>query len=91
MGSYNAAYAYKVQRLLLRSGVNLVCNPMVNLHLPGRFDDYPKRRGLTRVKEMLAAGVNVAFGHDNIKDPWLPLGTANPVQVAMVGARWPPN
>jgi cytosine deaminase len=91
MGSYNAAYAYKVQRLLPRSGVNLVCNPMVNLHLPGRFDDYPKRRGLTRVKEMLAAGVNVAFGHDNIKDPWLPMGTANPVQVAMVGARWPPN
>jgi cytosine/creatinine deaminase len=86
MGSYNAAYAYKLQRLLLRSGVNLVCNPMVNLHLQGRFDDYPKRRGLTRVKEMLAAGVNVAFGHDDIMDPWMPLGTANPVQVALVGA-----
>jgi cytosine/creatinine deaminase len=86
MGSYNAAYAYKLQRLLLRSGVNLVCNPMVNLHLQGRFDDYPKRRGLTRVKEMLAAGVNVAFGHDDIMDPWFPLGTANPVQVALVGA-----
>jgi cytosine deaminase len=86
MGSYNAAYAYKLQRLLLRSGINLVCNPMVNLHLQGRFDDYPKRRGLTRVKEMLAAGVNVAFGHDDIMDPWFPMGTANPVQVAMVGA-----
>jgi cytosine deaminase len=86
MGSYNAAYAYKLQRLLLRSGVNLVCNPMVNLHLQGRFDDYPKRRGLTRVKEMLAAGVNVAFGHDDIMDPWFPLGTANPAQVAFVGA-----
>ncbi|MDX6431797.1 MAG: cytosine/creatinine deaminase [Streptosporangiaceae bacterium] len=86
MGSYNAAYAYKLQQLLLRSGVNLVCNPMVNLHLQGRFDDYPKRRGLTRVKEMLAAGVNVAFGHDDIMDPWFPLGTANPVQVALVGA-----
>jgi cytosine deaminase len=86
MGSYNAAYAYKLQRLLLRSGVNLVCNPMVNLHLQGRFDDYPKRRGLTRVKEMLAAGVNVAFGHDDIMDPWFPLGTANPVQVALVGS-----
>jgi cytosine deaminase len=86
MGSYNAAYAYKLQRLLLRSGVNLVCNPMVNLHLQGRFDDYPKRRGLTRVKEMLAAGVNVAFGHDDIMDPWFPLGTANPAQVALVGA-----
>lgn len=86
MGSYNAAYAYKLRRLLLRSGVNLVCNPMVNLHLQGRFDDYPKRRGLTRVKEMLAAGVNVAFGHDDIMDHWFPLGTANPVQVALVGA-----
>ncbi|MCW2643014.1 MAG: codA2 [Dactylosporangium sp.] len=86
MGSYNAAYAYKLQRLLLRSGINLVCNPMVNLHLQGRFDDYPKRRGLTRVKEMLAAGVNVAFGHDDIMDPWFPLGTANPAQVALVGA-----
>lgn len=86
MGSYNAAYAYKLQRLLLRSGVNLVCNPMVNLHLQGRFDDYPKRRGLTRVKEMLTAGVNVAFGHDDIMDPWMPLGTANPVQVALVGS-----
>jgi cytosine deaminase len=86
MGSYNAAYAYKLQRLLLRSRINLVCNPMVNLHLQGRFDDYPKRRGLTRVKEMLTAGVNVAFGHDDIMDPWFPLGTANPAQVALVGA-----
>ncbi|GLW09762.1 hypothetical protein Misp01_48910 [Microtetraspora sp. NBRC 13810] len=86
MGSYNGAYAYKLQRLLLRSGVNLVCNPMVNLHLQGRFDAYPKRRGLTRVKEMLAAGVNVAFGHDDVMDPWFPLGTANPVQVALVGS-----
>jgi len=86
MGSYNPAYSYKLQRILLRSGVNLVCNPMVNLHLQGRFDGYPKRRGLTQVKEMLAAGVNVAFGHDDIMDPWFPLGTASPVQVALVGA-----
>jgi cytosine deaminase len=86
MGSYNAAYAYKMQRLLLRSGVHLICNPLINLHLQGRFDAYPKRRGLTRVKEMLAAGVNVAFGSDDIMDPWFPLGTANPVQVALVGA-----
>nr|WTB35037.1 cytosine deaminase [Streptomyces sp. NBC_00830] len=86
MGSYNAAYAYKLQRLLLRSGVHLVCNPLINLHLQGRFDAYPKRRGLTRVKEMLAAGVNVAFGSDDIMDPWFPLGTGNPVQVALVGA-----
>ncbi|MEO6826196.1 MAG: cytosine deaminase [Microbacteriaceae bacterium] len=86
MGSYNAAYSYKLQRIVARSGINLVCNPMVNLHLQGRFDSYPKRRGLTQVKEMLAAGVNVAFGQDDIMDPWYPMGTANPVQVANLGA-----
>jgi len=63
----------------------MVSNPMVSLHLQGRFDDYPKRRGLTQVKELLAAGVNVAFGHDDVMDPWYPLGTANPLQVAHVG------
>ncbi len=86
MGSYNSAYALKLERILVRSGINLVSNPLVNLHLQGRLDDYPKRRGLTRVKEMLAAGINVAFGHDDIMDPWYPLGTGNPVQVAFVGA-----
>lgn len=86
MGSYGAAYSYKLQRILARAGINLVSNPMVNLHLQGRFDGYPRRRGLTQVKEMLSAGVNVAFGHDDVMDPWYPLGTANPVQVAHVGA-----
>jgi cytosine deaminase len=86
MGSYSPAYSFKLQRILLRSGINLVCNPMVNLHLQGRFDAYPKRRGLTQVKEMLGAGVNVAFGHDDVIDPWFPLGTANPLMVAHVGA-----
>jgi cytosine deaminase len=86
MGSYNPAYSYKLQRILARSGINLVSNPMVSMHLQGRFDGYPKRRGLTQVKEMLAAGVNVAFGHDDVMDPWFPLGTGNPVQVALVGA-----
>lgn len=86
MGSYNAAYSYKLRRILSRAGINLVCNPMVNLHLQGRFDGYPKRRGLTQVKEMYEAGVNVAFGHDDVMDPWFPLGTGNPLQVAHVGA-----
>ena len=86
MGSYNAAYSFKLQRIIARSGINLVCNPVVNLHLQGRFDSYPKRRGLTQVKEMLAAGVNVAFGSDDIMDPWYPMGTADPVLVAYVGA-----
>jgi cytosine deaminase len=86
MGSYNAAYSYKLRRIIARAGINLVCNPLVNLHLQGRFDGYPKRRGLTQVKEMLSAGVNVAFGHDDIMDPWYPLGTASPIQVAHAGA-----
>jgi cytosine/creatinine deaminase len=86
MGSYNPAYCYKLERILSRSGINMVSNPLVSLHLQGRFDGYPKRRGLTRVKELLAAGVNVAFGHDDLMDPWYPLGTANPAQVALVGA-----
>ncbi|MFD9477216.1 MULTISPECIES: cytosine deaminase [Streptomyces] len=85
MGSYNGAYSFKLQRLLARSGINLVSNPFANLGLQGRFDAYPKRRGLTQVKEMLAAGVNVAFGHDDVMDPWNPLGTANPLQTALVG------
>jgi cytosine deaminase len=86
MGSYGPAYSYKLQRILSRSGINLVSNPLVNLHLQGRFDGYPKRRGLTQVKELLGAGVNVAFGSDDLMDPWYPLGTANPIQVALVGA-----
>jgi cytosine deaminase len=86
MGSYNPAYSYKLRRIISRSGINIVCNPLVNLHLQGRFDGYPKRRGLTQVRELLADGVNVAFGHDDIMDPWYPLGTANAVEVAHVGA-----
>lgn len=86
MGSYNPSYSYKLQRLLRRSDINLIANPLVNLHLQGRFDGYPKRRGLTQVKEMLAAGVNVAFGQDCVMDPWYPLGTANPLLAAHGGA-----
>ncbi len=82
MGSYNSAYGFKLERLLSRSGINLVSNPIVNLNLQGRFDAYPKRRGLTRVKEMLGAGVNVAFGSDDVMDPWFPLGTASPLLLA---------
>jgi cytosine deaminase len=85
MGSYNPAYSYKLHRIIARSGIHMVSNPLVSLHLQGRFDDYPKRRGLTQVKELLAAGVNVAFGHDDVMDPWYPLGTANALQVAHVG------
>ncbi|MEN8701805.1 cytosine deaminase [Bacillus infantis] len=85
MGSYNDAYAYKLFRLLKMSEINFVANPLVNIHLQGRFDTYPKRRGITRVKELLEAGMNVSFGHDDIFDPWYPLGTGNMLQVLHMG------
>lgn len=85
MHSYNGAYASRLFRLLKMSGINFVANPLVNIHLQGRFDDYPKRRGITRVKEMLASDINVCFGHDDVFDPWYPLGTANMLQVLHMG------
>jgi cytosine/creatinine deaminase len=85
MGSYNDAYAFKLMRLLSLSGISFVANPLVNIHLQGRFDTYPKRRGLTRVKELLAQGINVCFGHDDLSDPWYPIGTANMLQVLHMG------
>lgn len=85
MGSYNDAYAYKLFRLLKMSEINFVSNPLVNIHLQGRFDTYPKRRGLTRVKELVEAGMNICFGHDDIVDPWYPLGTGNMLQVLHMG------
>jgi len=85
MHSYNNAYTYKLFRLLKMSGISFVCNPLVNIHLQGRFDTYPKRRGLTRVPEMVEAGINVCFGHDDILDPWYPLGTGNMLQVLHMG------
>lgn len=85
MGSYNDAYAGKLFRLLKMSGMNFVSNPMVNIHLQGRFDTYPKRRGLTRVKELTQAGINVCFGHDDIFDPWYPMGTGNMLQLLHMG------
>jgi len=85
MHSYNGAYTSRLFRLLKLSGINFVANPLVNIHLQGRFDTYPKRRGITRVKEMLEAGINVCFGHDDVFDPWYPMGTANMLQVLQMG------
>lgn len=85
MHSYNGAYTSRLFRLLKLSGINFVANPLVNIHLQGRFDTYPKRRGITRVKEMLEAEINVCFGHDDVFDPWYPLGTANMLQVLHMG------
>ncbi|WP_392558948.1 cytosine deaminase [Orbus mooreae] len=85
MHSYNGAYTSRLFRLLKMSGINFVANPLVNIHLQGRFDSYPKRRGVTRVKELLESNINVCFGHDDVFDPWYPLGTANMLQVLHMG------
>lgn len=85
MHSFNNAYASKLFRILRMSNINFVANPLVNTHLQGRFDTYPKRRGVTRVKELLESGINVSFGHDDIFDPWYPLGDGNMIDVIHMG------
>ena len=85
MGSYNNAYTYKLFRLLKMSDINFVSNPLVNVHLGGRFDTYPKRRGVTRIKELTSAGINVSFGEDDVQDPWNPLGNGNMLDVVTMG------
>jgi cytosine deaminase len=84
MHSYDNAYAFKLIRLLARAQMNVVANPFDNVVLQGRFDTYPKRRGITRVKELLAGGVNVALGHDSIMDPWFPLGKGDMLAAAQL-------
>ncbi|MEH1000076.1 cytosine deaminase [Limosilactobacillus reuteri] len=85
MGSYNDAYTYKLFRLLKMSDINFVSNLLVNVHLGGRFDTYPKRRGVTRIKELTGAGINVSFGEDDIQDPWNPLGDGNMLDAVTMG------
>uniref|UniRef100_UPI002FD902E9 cytosine deaminase n=1 Tax=Ligilactobacillus acidipiscis TaxID=89059 RepID=UPI002FD902E9 len=85
MGSYNDAYTYKLFRLLGMAKLNFVSNPLVNMHLGGRFDTYPKRRGLTRIKELNEAGINVSFGEDDVADPWNPLGCGNMLDPLSMG------
>ncbi|MGA2199977.1 MAG: cytosine deaminase [Nitrososphaerales archaeon] len=80
MGSYNDAYAAKLYRILKKAGVTVVANPLINITIQGRFDSYPKRRGMTRVKELVKLGVNVALGHDCAMDPWYPLGKGDMLQ-----------
>jgi len=84
MHSYNNAYAYRLIRWIRQAGVHFVTNPLDNAVLQGRFDTYPIRRGHTRIKELLANGINVAIGHDSIMDPWYPLGVGDPMQAAFV-------
>jgi cytosine deaminase len=88
MHSYNNAYAGRLIVNVKRAGLNMVTNPLDNATLQGRFDHYPIRRGHTRVKELLAAGVNVCLGHDSVMDPWYPLGKADPLQAAFTLAHY---
>jgi cytosine deaminase len=81
-GSYNNAYALKLMGLLKRANINFIANPLINITLQGRTDSYPKRRGITRVKELWQQGLNVSLGHDCIQDPWYSLGTGNMLAVA---------
>ena len=74
MHSYDNAYCSKLFLLLKRSGINFISCPTESIHLQGRFDTYPKRRGVTRVKELNEAGINVCFAEDSIFDPWYSLG-----------------
>ncbi|MGQ4650531.1 cytosine deaminase [Lyngbya aestuarii] len=83
--AYNNAYAYKLMGFLQQSQINFIANPLINITLQGRTDTYPKRRGVTRVKELWQQGLNVSFGHDCIQDPWYSLGTGNMLDVASMG------
>ena len=85
MHSMDNYYASKLMPLIAEAGVHVVANPLINITLQGRHDSYPKRRGMTRVPELMAAGVNVGFGHDCVLDPWYPLGSADMLEVAAMG------
>ncbi|CAB3766164.1 amidohydrolase family protein [Paraburkholderia solisilvae] len=85
MHSMDNYYVSKLLPLMLEAGVAAIANPLINITLQGRSDTYPKRRGMTRVPEMLAAGIDVAFGHDCVMDPWYSLGSGDMLEVAHMG------
>jgi len=85
MHSMDNYYVSKLIPLMKEAGLAAIANPLINITLQGRHDTYPKRRGMTRVPELMAAGVPVAFGHDCVMDPWYPLGSADMLEVASMG------
>jgi cytosine deaminase len=85
MHSMDNYYVSKLIPLMAEAGLHVVANPLINITLQGRHDTYPRRRGMTRVPELMAAGVNVAFGHDCVMDPWYALGSADMLEVASMG------
>jgi cytosine deaminase len=84
MHSYSNAYADKLVSLLAESGVSVVTNPPDNSVLQGRYDDYPRRRGHTRIDQLHDAGVTVALGHDSVMDPWYHYGVGDQLDAAFV-------
>ncbi|HEX2013421.1 MAG TPA: amidohydrolase family protein [Roseateles sp.] len=85
MHSMDNYYVSKLIPLMAEAQLHAVANPLINITLQGRHDSYPKRRGMTRVPELLAAGVNVGFGHDCVMDPWYSLGSGDMLEVAAMG------
>ena len=85
MHSMDNYYVSKLLPLMAEAEMNVVSNPLINITLQGRHDTYPKRRGMTRVPELMDAGVKVAFGHDCVMDPWYSLGSADMLEVASMG------
>jgi len=85
MHSMDNYYVSKLMPLMSEAEIHVVANPLINITLQGRHDSYPKRRGMTRVKELVNAGINVAFGHDCVMDPWYSLGSHDMLEVAGMG------
>ncbi|MDH3885074.1 MAG: amidohydrolase family protein [Desulfobacterales bacterium] len=85
MHSMDNYYISKLMPLMAEARVHVVANPLINITLQGRHDTYPKRRGMTRVKELMQAGINVAFGHDALMDPWYSFGSYDMIEVAHMG------
>ncbi|MDB5585733.1 MAG: codA1 [Devosia sp.] len=81
MHSMDNYYVSKLIPMMVEAGLHAVANPLINIMLQGRHDTYPKRRGMTRVPELLAAGINVGFGHDCVMDPWYSMGSADMLEV----------
>ncbi|MEQ8348397.1 MAG: cytosine deaminase [Sneathiellaceae bacterium] len=86
MHSMDNFFAGRLIPQMAAAGMHVIANPLANMMLQGRFDSYPKRRGMTRVAELKAAGCLVAFGQDSTLDPWYPLGTADMLDVAWMAA-----
>ena len=85
MHSMDNYYASKLIDLMVEARVAAIANPLINITLQGRHDTYPKRRGMTRVPELMARGITVAFGQDCTMDPWYPLGSGDMLEVAKMG------